>query len=620
MGRAEASAEGPARRGGGRTGGGLAVRELSVRYPGRATDALRSVSLAVEPGEVVGVSGRNGAGKSTLALAVAGLVPRVIRARVSGSVTVDGEPVVGTDPARRRHRVGIVFPSPHNQISATKFTVREELAFGLENLGVPRAEMDERIDRVMAELAIEHLADRYPFHLSGGEQQRVAIAGVLVMGSEVLVLDEPTAHLDPAGVAVVAGILRREAAGGIAVLVAEHAVPVLAEAPRCLLLDRGRAVAEGRPGIVLGSSVLGPLGLRPPDLVALAELAGTASGDLGDEAVLAAGLAEAARAGRLPGRLPEQGGASASWEPVRRHPPTPVAVRAVVHRYPGGVVALRGVTLEVPPGQKVAIVGQNGSGKTTLVKHLNGLLRPERGEVLVGGEPVGGRPVHRMARTVGFVFQDPDDQLFERSVERELRFGPTNLRLDRGTVDRLVEAALGATGLGDLRGENPHDLGPSERKLVAIAGVLAMDPAVLVLDEPTTGQDAPGVARVGAIVDAFAAAGRTVVAVTHDLGFAAERFDRVVVMREGEVLLDGTPAEVFAPERAGALASTGLAPPVAARIGARLGLGSTPTVARLLGALRSRFPDGGPGGRSSRSVGGGPSGPGGLGSSGGDRS
>ncbi|HXF37564.1 MAG TPA: ABC transporter ATP-binding protein, partial [Actinomycetota bacterium] len=200
---------------------GFSVRGLTVRYHGRDTDALGGIDLRLEPGERVSVAGRNGAGKSTLALAAAGLIPRIVRARVEGSVEVDGEPVLGADPTHRRHRVGIVFPSPHNQMSATKFTVREELAFGLENLGVPREEMDGRIDRVMADLGISHLAERYPFHLSGGEQQRVAIASVLVMGSDVLVLDEPTAQLDPAGTAAVAELLEREAGRGIAVLVAE---------------------------------------------------------------------------------------------------------------------------------------------------------------------------------------------------------------------------------------------------------------------------------------------------------------------------------------------------------------------------------------------------------------
>ncbi len=588
-------------------GAGLVIRGLGVRYHGRDTDALTDLDLGVGPGELVGVAGRNGAGKSTLVLAAGGLVPRIIRARVRGSITVDGEPVLGTDPSRRRHRVGVVFSSPHNQISATKFTVREELAFGLENIGVPRAEMEARIERVMADLGIAHLAERYPFHLSGGEQQRVAIASVLVMGSDVLVLDEPTAQLDPVATTTVADLLEQEAHRGIAVLVAEHSVRVLLRTERCLLLEAGRTVAEAEPAIALGSANLRPLGLSSPIIVVLAELAGVAGRGAFDEAAVAAALAEVGRAGRVAGRAHGAGeGAGGersrrqptsappvlgrprprvAWEPVRDHPPTAVEVAGLVHRYPGGIEAVRGVTLRIPPGQRVAIVGQNGSGKTTLVKHLNGLLRPDAGEVRIGGASVGGRPVFELARTVGFVFQDPDDQLFNRTVERELRFGPANLRLPAATIDRLVEAALEATGLAPQRLANPHDLGLSERKLVALASVLAMDPAVLVLDEPTTGQDGPGVARIGAIVDAVAAAGRTVVAITHDMEFAAEHFERIVVMRAGEVVLDGSPAEVFAPERAPVLASTGLEPPVAARIGARLGLGTTPTLAALLAAL-----------------------------------
>ncbi len=578
------------------SGAGLAVDGLTVRYYGRGTDALSGLHLHVAAGELVGVAGRNGAGKSTLTLAAAGLIPRIIRARVDGSVTVDGEPVLGTDPARRRHRVGIVFSSPHNQISATKFTVREELAFGLENIGLPRTEMDARIERVMADLAIDHLADRFPYHLSGGEQQRVAIASVLVMGSDVLVLDEPTAQLDPVATATVAELLEEEAHRGIAVLVAEHAVRVLLRTGRCLLLEGGRAIAVDRPTAVLGSAVTGRLGLRSPTAVVLAELAGLAgapSARTDDPDVLAAGLRDRLLApggvDELRSSVPEAtAGPPVAWEPVRDHPPTAVEIDGLVHRYPGGVDAVRGVSLTIPPGQRVAIVGQNGSGKTTLVKHLNGLLRPDAGEVRIGGTAVGCRPVFELARTIGFVFQDPDDQLFNRTVERELRFGPTNLRLPPPAIERLVEAALEATGLAERRAMNPYDLGLSERKLVALASVLAKDPAVLVLDEPTTGQDGPGIARIGSIVDGLAAAGRTVVAITHDMEFAAEHFERVVVMRAGEVVLDGTPDEVFASEQAATLASTGLEPPVAAQVGAALGLGRTPTLRALLAALAGR--------------------------------
>jgi len=251
------------------------------------------------------------------------------------------------------------------------------------------------------------------------------------------------------------------------------------------------------------------------------------------------------------------------------------------------------VSLSFAPGETVAIVGQNGSGKTTFVKHLNGLLRPDEGHVLVDGRDIAGEPVNRLAATVGFVFQSPDDQLFERSVDREVGFGPRTLGIETGLAKRLVDGAIGAAGLDDVRSTNPYDLDLSRRKLVALAGVLAIDPAVLVLDEPTTGQDGPGVRRVGAVVDAFAAAGRSVIAITHDMEFAARHFGRIVVMRQGAVALDGPPAMAFAAANAELLASTGLAPPPAARIAARLGLTGVPAdAASLLALLAAAGADG----------------------------
>jgi energy-coupling factor transport system ATP-binding protein len=275
--------------------------------------------------------------------------------------------------------------------------------------------------------------------------------------------------------------------------------------------------------------------------------------------------------------------------PGRDRPPVTVAIKDLVHRYPTGVEAVRGVSLTIAPGETIAILGQNGSGKTTLVKHLNGLLRPNGGEVLIDGASTEGRTVADLARTVGFVFQNPDDQLFERSVSREVSFGPRNLGLPAADVNRLVAGSLAAVGLDADAATNPYDLDLSRRKLVALAGILAMDPAVLVLDEPTTGQDADGVERVGAIVAAFRAAGRSIVAITHDMEFAGANFGRIVVMRAGEIVADGPPDEIFASANRALLASTGLTPPPTARISALLGL-DPPTLdpATLLAALRAR--------------------------------
>jgi energy-coupling factor transport system ATP-binding protein len=268
-----------------------------------------------------------------------------------------------------------------------------------------------------------------------------------------------------------------------------------------------------------------------------------------------------------------------------------ISVEDVVFDYPGGTRALDGVRLAIAPGETVAIVGQNGSGKSTLVRHLNGLLRPTSGRVLVDGDDAREVHVANLAARVGLAFQNPDRQLFAGKVAAEVAFGPRNLGVRGTELERRVGAALEMVGLETEAATNPYDLGYSRRKLLAIASVLAMRTPVLSLDEPTTGQDARGVARIRSVVAAAAAEGRTVIAISHDMRFVAECFGRVVVMRAGRLALDGSPEDVFAPAHWPELRATYLEPPLAAVVGARLGLGSTPTEERLVAALRRR--DGG---------------------------
>jgi energy-coupling factor transport system ATP-binding protein len=268
--------------------------------------------------------------------------------------------------------------------------------------------------------------------------------------------------------------------------------------------------------------------------------------------------------------------------------PSAIVVDGVAFTYPSGVRALDGVTLAIEAGEAVAVIGQNGSGKSTLVRHLNGLLRPERGRVLVQGADIRGRHVAEIARQVGLAFQDPDRQIFAGRVRAEVAFGPRNLGVRGPDLDAAVAGALGAVGLSGTADLNPYDLGYSRRKLLAIASVLALQTPIVILDEPTTGQDLHGATRVREIVGGLVAGGRTVLAISHDMRFVAETFGRVVVMREGRIILDGTPTEVFGEASWPVLASSYLEPPLAARVGAHLGLGSTPTAAALAEALVAR--------------------------------
>ncbi len=264
-------------------------------------------------------------------------------------------------------------------------------------------------------------------------------------------------------------------------------------------------------------------------------------------------------------------------------------VEGLVYVYgEGSVLALDGLDLSIGAGERVALVGQNGSGKTTLARHLNGLLRPTAGRVLIDGADTAELRVAQLARRVGLVFQDPDRQIFAGSVRAEIEFGPRNLRVPAAERRAAVEESMEAVGLTGEADTNPYDLGGSRRKLLALASVLAMRTPMLILDEPTTGQDARGVARVRQVIEAASAAGRTLIAISHDMHFVAEVFQRVVVLRAGRVVLDGPPAEVFDEHSWPLLGSTFLEPPLAARVGARLRLGSTPTDASLMTALMSK--------------------------------
>lgn len=257
----------------------------------------------------------------------------------------------------------------------------------------------------------------------------------------------------------------------------------------------------------------------------------------------------------------------------------------LAHTYPGGVRALDGVSLTIGAGESVALIGQNGSGKSTLVRHLNGLLRPTSGRVLVDGTDAAELRVAELARRVGLVFQEPDRQIFSSSARREVEFGARNAGLREAELAEAVAEALALVGLAGEERTNPYDLGPARRKLLAIASILAMGTPIVVLDEPTTGQDPAGVARVREVVARSVEAGRTVIAVSHDLRFVAETFGRVVVLDGGRVVIDAPPARAFAAEHWGALRATGLEPPTAAVIANGLGIGPVATEADLVAAL-----------------------------------
>lgn len=524
----------------------IEVKDLKYRYPGTTELALDGVSFTVEKGEFIGIAGENGAGKSSLSQALLGLIPQFYKGAYGGSVTVCGMDARSTPVSELCRHVGLVFQNPFNQLSGAKDTVYDEVGYGLQNLGFPPEEIRTRVESVLRCFGIWEYRDRNPFDLSGGQLQRVAICSVLAMNPDVLILDEPTSQLDPEGSEEVFHTVDELTKMGITIIMIEQKIEKLAGyCDRVLLMHQGHVVDYDTPRKIFSREDLYDLGVNPPAYTrfaranALAFEDGTLPVTHAEtlELVKASGADRAALIASLRGMTAgvqmESASAAATFQ-----------VQDLRFSYVKGREVLHGLNLALDH-RPTAIIGQNGAGKTTLVRVLKGLLKPDSGEIRYQGENLETKTVAELASRVGYVFQNPDDQIFKYKVLEEVMFGPLNIGMSQQEAEASAHEALRMVGLDEKAGENPYDLELSERKMVAIASVLAMNTDVIILDEPTIAQSWNGREKIREIIQTQAAQGKLVIAILHDMDFVANSFARVIAMAHGEILADGTPAEVF---------------------------------------------------------------------------
>lgn len=539
----------------------ITVEKLRYRYPHAKELALDGLDFSVEKGEFIGIIGENGAGKSTLSQAIMGLVPQFYKGAYGGTVMVDGIEAGRTPVAQLCGHVGLVFQNPFNQLSGAKDNVYEEVAFGMQNLGVPAEEMKNRVEEALKLLDIWQYRDRNPFDLSGGQMQRVAIASVLVMRPDVMILDEPTSQLDPEGSDEVFKAVETLTGSGITILMIEQKIEKLAAyCDRILLLHKGKQIAFDTPQKVFSMSDLNDYGIQAPAFTRICKAEGVTLAD-GTYPVTVEEAAGVLREKRLEASACADGGEraqrAAGAELAQAGGPTESAgssdeqfcIENLDFSYLADVPVLKNLNMKLDK-RPTAIIGQNGAGKTTLVKLLKGLLKPVSGSICFHGEDISGKTVAMLAGNVGYVFQNPDDQIFKYNVMDEILFGPLNIGMDAERAKKEAERALELTGLTGKEKENPYDLELYERKMTAIASVLAMDTDVLILDEPTIAQDWKGRQIIGGIIRSLSERGKLVIAILHDMDFVAENFERVIIMAHGQVLADGTAKEVFAQEEA----------------------------------------------------------------------
>ncbi len=494
------------------------VNDLTFRYRDRVNPAIQHISFAVKPGELMLIAGASGCGKTTLIRCLNGLIPRSYKGDLQGEILIGGKPIRNLSLARISQLVGTVLQDPERQILGTR--VRNEVAFGLENLGLDRGEIIERIDQALHYLGIEHLRDRETFNLSGGEKQKVALAGVLAMRPKLLLLDEPLASLDPASAQDTLHIVRQMVDEGMCVLMVEHRVEdVLNIAPdQVLLIEDGMVRYQG-------------------EIAGLYKIVNYHEIKLPADEVLK-------RAAQDPPPpvltiLP-----SVERQTERTEKPALVQFDHVYFGYETTPAVLRDINLQIRRGDVIAILGANGAGKTTLVKHAIGLLKPLQGKVLIDGVDTHKMSVAEVAKTLGYVFQSPSHMLFAPTVYEELAFGPTNLGHPATQIEEEVMEAIEIVNLSGKEKEAPLALSFGQQKRVSIAAVLAMRSRILVMDEPTAGQDYQNYMDfMDAIVQLpnFEA----ILFITHDLDLAVIYANRVVLMNSGCIVADGKPEQVL---------------------------------------------------------------------------
>ncbi|WP_278313076.1 ABC transporter ATP-binding protein [Lolliginicoccus levis] len=507
------------------------VTGLSYEYPHSNGPALDELGLSAERGSCTGIIGANGSGKTTLARLTAGWHGHGL---LGGTITIAGHDIHAMSLRERAGLVGFVGDNAATQLTGITDTVEDEIAFGLEQRGIARRVMRERVAAIADALQIEHLLPRHPRALSGGEQQCVAIAAILVARPQVLVLDEPTTMLDPHGRERVSELLHLARKAGTTILLVENDPVLLAEhASTIAVLSGGRVAATGAAREILGSPELASTGARPSRYSIAAQLADLPARPL---PVTLQDAKAVFAPYRLRDKEPDHPERIDGDHALDRDRGVSIELEGAVVDHGGVAPALDRVSLLIPDGNRLAIVGRNGAGKSTLAALLNGTVLPASGTVRVGGLDTREAPVHRLAQRVGIVMQDPDAQLFAHTVLDEVEFGPRACGFHDAS-DRVAEA-LHLTGLAGQERAHPHDLGRAGRLMLALACVLAMRTPVVVLDEPTVGLDAGDLARLEMVLGVLREQRRTVVIITHDVDFAVEQCDRLVLLHQGRVVAD----------------------------------------------------------------------------------
>jgi energy-coupling factor transport system ATP-binding protein len=538
------------------------IRDLSFQYPRGTTPAIKNINLQIHAGEYVVITGPTGSGKTTLAICLNSIIPQLVEGEYSGEVLV-GDMKTAEHPVHELTAVvGMVFQNPEDQLFSLNVT--DEVAFGVENMGYHRAEIIERVDAAIEKVGLVNRRNYSIFHLSGGQKQKVAIASNLAIAPQILVLDSPTADLDPISSREVVNTLldlRAQEPSKTFIVVDSDISDVITLADRIIVMDNGEIVLDSSPVDLLLNHFheLDKLGIRMPDHIRMMHWLSSKFPELTDfyleEEKVRQILEKYTSEGRLQFKLP------ADALPKHTHQKPVVQFNDVSFKYSNGPTILDHVSLDIQHGEFLAIVGENGTGKSTVMKLICGLIQPVSGVIETSGVNTTTCKLEDVLQHVGYLFQNPDNQLFMGTVEDEIAFGPRRRNCSPEEIADRVNEALDMMGLQDSRQQHPFTLSRGQRQRLAAATVLAARPKLLLLDEPTTGQDQVALDNLmhltRHLIDDL---GTSVIMVTHDMDLVARYATRMIVLDKGKILLDGNPLEIFS-QKQDILATVSLKPP-----------------------------------------------------------
>lgn len=520
---------------------------------GREALALHDVSFEVQEGDFMLILGQSGSGKSTLALNLVGIYPDYFGGRNQGRILVNHatKGLVNRrelDRGERFATVNMLFQNPEEQI--VTLTVEEEIGFALENYLFPPDEIHRRIDVALDLVGLRGFRNRSTVKLSGGEKQRVALAAMLALQPRVLILDEPTSNLDPAGTEeVLAAVNRVREQGEVTLLIVEHEVDtVFDQVNKVLLVDGETVQGPESPREFMtrhGLDVRDRMGLWIPQASEIGLGLRNAGIALPQVPLTGRELVAAVNSLRPPATTPNGSRAAIEAPADRPRGDVVIEVRNLCFSYPTKPDVLRHIDMDIRRGELLAIIGQNGSGKSTLATHFNGIHKPTSGEVLVDGKPTTKYKFAELVKRVAFIFQVPEKQFIRNTVYDEVAHGLLALKLPKPEIERRVEAFLQSVRLWDRRDASPYVLSQGQKRRLSVACMVIGEPEVVVLDEPTFGQDFHQAERLMELLRDLATAGAAVAFITHDMRLVAEYADRCVAMCAGEKIFDGTPVELF---------------------------------------------------------------------------